>query len=448
MIAVGSREREQLEAATLQAQSGEERLGRSGRLRFCMVTTFYPPYNFGGDGIGIQRLCRGLVRRGHHVTVIHDADAFLMLNGGKEPSAVADEDGIEVIRLRSRLGPLSCLLTQQTGRPVVHGREVRRIIEAGNFDVINFHNISLVGGPGILAVGSGLKVMMAHEHWLVCPTHVLWRHDREPCPARQCTRCVLTHRRPPQLWRYTGYLERQLKHVDLFIAMSEFSRDKHAEFGFPRPMEVVPYFLPDVPSDVAARAPSPHGRPFFLFVGRLERIKGLEDVITAFRNYHHADLVVAGTGTHEAALRAHAAGLENVKFLGRLSSEQLAAYYDNAIALVVPSVCFETFGIILIEAFRASLPVIARRIGPFPEIMERARGGLLFQTPDELASALTRLQHEPEYRQQLAANGRRGFLENWSESVVVPAYLHTLLAAAERSGHPNTARLLSNEVDS
>src|SRR5947209_7940112 len=54
-------------------------------LKFCMVTTFYPPYHFGGDAIGVQRLARGLVRRGHEVTVIHDVDAYNLLHQGSEP---------------------------------------------------------------------------------------------------------------------------------------------------------------------------------------------------------------------------------------------------------------------------------------------------------------------------------------------------------------------------
>jgi glycosyltransferase involved in cell wall biosynthesis len=431
--------------------SGVQTRAPAGRpLRFCMVTTFYPPYNFGGDGIGVQRLCRALVRRGHHVTVIQDIDAFLLLNGG-EPSAPADDDGVHVVRLKSRLGAASSLLTQQTGRPVVHGNAIRKLVARGNFDVINFHNISLVGGPGILAVGDGLKVMMAHEHWLVCPSHVLWRHDREPCTGRECTRCVLAYRRPPQAWRYTGYLERELRHIDLFIAMSEFSRAKHAEFGFAPPMEVLPYFLPDsVGQRVSSQttpSPSPD-RPYFLFVGRLEKIKGLDDVIAAFRRYPHADLIVAGNGTYEEALRAQAAGMSNVKFLGRLNPEQLTAYYEHALALLVPSVGFETFGIILIEAFRSSLPVIARRIGPFPEIVELARGGALFGTEAELLSALDRMQHDRAYRARLAQNGRDAFHLHWSESVVVPRYLELLRAAAERSGRTETARLLARRTAS
>ena len=55
--------------------------------------------------------------------------------------------------------------------------------------------------------------------------------------------------------------------------------------------------------------------------------------------------------------------------------EELTAYYRGALGLIVPSVCYETFGIILIESFRLGTPVIARRLGPFPEIVEKAMSG-------------------------------------------------------------------------
>jgi glycosyltransferase involved in cell wall biosynthesis len=410
------------------------------RLRFCMVTTFYPPYNFGGDGIGVQRLARALVRRGHDVTVIHDADAFLALHRGEEPAAGADDDGVDVMRLRSRLRTLSPLLTQQTGRPIVHGRAIRRLLDDGAFDVINFHNISLVGGPGILSAGRGLKVMMAHEHWLVCPTHVLWRHGREPCPGKQCTRCVLRSRKLPQYWRYTGFLERQLRHVDLFIAISEFSRAKHREFGFPREMEVLPCFLPaSAAAEDAHTDSSPHARPYFLFVGRLERIKGLDDVIPLFREFREADLLVAGEGTHAATLKRLAADLPHVRFLGGVPEDRLDDYYRHALALVVPSVCFETFGIIVIEAFRHGVPVLARRIGPLPDLVERSGGGSVFETPAELLAALRRLHAEPGRRAQLGEAARQAFEDHWSEDVVVPRYLELIRSAAERAGRPGFA---------
>jgi glycosyltransferase involved in cell wall biosynthesis len=410
-----------------------------------MLTTFYPPYHFGGDAIGIQRLSRGLVRRGHKVTVIHDVDAYNLLHRGPEPSPEAEPEGLTVHRLRTRWGRLSSLLTQQTGRPVVNGRRIRRIIDSGEFDVINFHNISLVGGPGMLAAGKGVKLYMAHEHWLVCPMHVLWRHNRELCSGRECLRCTLHFRRPPQYWRYTGYLEKQLRHIDTFIAMSHFSRTKHQEFGFPRDMEVLPYFLPDPePGDSTGDAAPPQERPYFLFVGRLERIKGLADVIPLFEHYRDADLLIAGDGQEASNLKLLASRAPGVRFLGRLTPPDLRRYYRHARALIVPSVCFETFGIILIEAFSQSAPVIARRIGPFPEIVDQAQAGELFDGPEELLAAMRRLQSDSALRARLGRSGYDAYRRYWSESAVIPRYLDIVARAAERHGGIDKLNISAN----
>ena len=66
-------------------------------LRFCMMTTFYPPYNFGGDGIFVQRLSNALARRGHRVDVIHCVDSYL-LKAGQEP-AKSYEDHLNVTEI-------------------------------------------------------------------------------------------------------------------------------------------------------------------------------------------------------------------------------------------------------------------------------------------------------------------------------------------------------------
>ena len=403
-------------------------------LRFCHVTTFYPPYNFGGDGIDVQRLCHALARRGHDVTVVHDVDAYTALDrSAAGPAPVPPPPGVRVIPLRSRVGALSPVLTHQIGRPVVHGRQLSQLLGDGAFDVVNFHNVSLVGGPGVLRYGDALKLYTAREHWLVCPTHVLWRHDREPCTGRECLRCVAAYHRPPQLWRYTGALERNLRHVDAFLALSEFSRIKHAEFGFRPSMEVLPSFLPDEPEDAPIGSESPPDRPYFLFVGRLERLKGLDDVLPLFRDGAvAADLVVAGTGEHEPALRALAGGSSRVRFVGTRPPGALERLYHDAVAVLVPSVGFETFGVVIIEAMRAGTPVLARRIGPFPEVVGDA--GELFSTPDELQHSLARLLDEPARRDDYARRATRRFRAHYRESVVVPQYLDLIARVAARTG--------------
>ena len=296
-----------------------------------------------------------------------------------------------------------------------------------------------------MSYGDGLKIYEAHEHWLVCPTHVLWRYNREICDARKCISCAISHRRPPQLWRNLKFFTRQLDHVDTFIAKSEFSRVKHKEFGFPKEMQVVPYFLPDKPeAQVKNNAPS-NDRPYFLFVGRLEKIKGLDQIIPAFVNYPHADLLILGTGEHESKLKLLAADIPNVKFIGRLDPEELSKYYKAAIALIVPSVCFETFGIILIESFREGTPVIARKIGPFIEIVNQCGGGLLFSDNNELIAALHKLQENPSYRYSMGQAARSGFETHWSEKAVLGNYYKTLLQAALANGNDYVASALQQD---
>jgi glycosyltransferase involved in cell wall biosynthesis len=91
--------------------------------------------------------------------------------------------------------------------------------------------------------------------------------------------------------------------------------------------------------------------------------------------------------------------------------------------VLVPSICFETFGMTLIEAFSHSTPVIARRLGPFPEIVQQSGGGYLFDTPDELVSAIRALQHSPDRRDDIGRAGYQAYCDRWCERAVVPRYL-------------------------
>ena len=412
-------------------------------LRICMPTTFYPPHNFGGDGIAVQRLARALVRRGHEVTVIANADAFAALGGVSEPVSRDDDDGVRVHRVSTSTPRLSSLVTHQTGQPLATRAAIRALLAGDKFDVIHYQNVSLVGGPAILSEGHGIKLYTAHEHWLVCATHVLWRHRTEPCPARQCFRCQLAYRRPPQLWRYTGYLERQLRHVDAFIACSEFSRAKHHEMGFQHEMTVIPPMLENLPYDVPNTG-SPHPRPYFLFVGRLERLKGLDDVIPVMRAYPHADLLVIGDGSHRSALERIAGQSPQIRFEGRVATHDLGRYYEHAIAVIVPSIGFETFGFVAVESLRQGTPVIARRRGPLTEIVEASGAGDLFETPDQLRASLERMQSEPFRRAALASAGRTAFDARWSERAVLPTYLDLIEQVARTRGAQHIIEALAS----
>jgi glycosyltransferase involved in cell wall biosynthesis len=418
--------------------------GKARPLRIAMVTTFYPPFNFGGDGIYVRRIARALARRGCEVTVIHDVDAWRVMSGeAPAPEPEPEPPGVSVHRLESRWPLGATFLTQQTGRPVVHGAELRRLLSA-DFDVINYHNVSLVGGTEVLTYGDALKLYTAHEHWLVCPTHVLWRHNKEACTGRECIKCTIVQRRPPQIWRLTGDLERACESVDVFIAMTRSTANNHKAFGFKREMALLPSFMadeestssPELKAALRGGPASARERPFFLFVGRLENIKGLQDVIPVFDEAMPADLLIAGSGNYEPQLRELAKGRENVKFLGQLPPQTLPALYSQALALLTPSLCYEVFPMVMLEAFRQGTPVIARDFGPYPEIVEESGAGLLFSDPVELRAALMRFLQEPRLRERLGRSGLAAVRTRWSEATAVDNYLDLIQATAETRGRP------------
>jgi glycosyltransferase involved in cell wall biosynthesis len=289
--------------------------------------------------------------------------------------------------------------------------------------------MSLIGSAS-LRMGTGVKLYTTHEHWLFCPMHVLWKFDREPCDAPQCLACTLHGRRPPQLCRYTGRLQRDLAHVRRLLSPSRFTRQRHIDAGIDRPITVLPYFVPAPAtpadaSDAGAAAPklaSP-ARLYFLYVGRLVKLKGVDTLIRAFRRYPDADLVIVGDGEERAALMELARGMPNVTFAGAKSQADLAALYRDAIALVMPSTGYEVFGIVLIEAFTHRTPVIVRRLGGMPEAVEDSGGGLMFSDEDELLEAMRTLQYSPELRDELGEKGHRGYLAQWSEAPHLERYL-------------------------
>lgn len=396
-------------------------------LSFCMVTTFYPPHHFGGDAIYVQRLSHELAERGHSVTVVHAPDAHRLL-GGEAGEAPARGD-VRVEPLRGRFGPVAPLVTYLSGRPGLRARQLRRLFARERFDVVHFHNVSLVGGPGILAYGEGVKLYTTHEHWLVCPMHVLWKLNRRVCERPTCLRCTLAFRRPPQLWRYGSVLERSAAHVDLFLSPSTFSIRMHAERGFRFPMRRLPNFVPS--ADAEPGEPRERARPYFLAVGRLERIKGIHTLIEAFGRYDAADLVVAGEGEYGEELRRLASGLHHVELVGRRSHEELRSLYAGALAVLQPSVGYETFGLTVVEGFAQGTPAIVRDLGPLPETIEESGAGFTYSTNDELVEHMERLRTDPGLRAELGARGRSAYEERWSEEPHIRGYFEAIQHARD-----------------
>ena len=372
----------------------------------------------------IYRLSNELARRGHLVDVFHCEDSFLLLNGKQPTGDFPNHPGVTVHKLKSNKGPLSPLLTQQTGLPIFK-RQLRKALKEGEYDVIHYHNMSLIGIKA-LSYGSAVKLYTTHEHWLVCPMHVLWKFNREVCAKKSCTSCQLAGKRPPQLWRHTNLLPAMLKHVDCFLSPSKFTLRKHREMGLKIPMKQMPYFLPKTAEDKSVSVEPPHLRPYFLFVGRLEYIKGVQNLIPIFKSRPQYDLLIAGEGDYKDALTTQAGKSSNIKFLGRVSQDRLRHLYQSALAVIVPSICYETFGIIIIEAFACRTPVIVNDLGALPEVVEESGGGFIYRNANELITAMEELACNVALRNALGEKGFSAYLKYWNEEPHLAQYLNLI----------------------
>ena len=382
-----------------------------------MITTFYPPYNFGGEGIFVHRLSNELARLGHHVEVIHCIDSYRLLSDNSPPGNYENHPNIKVHGLKSRYGFLSPLATQLTGSPLLKSEQISQILETG-FDVIHFHNISLIGGPKVLRYGNGIKLLTIHDYWLVCPTHVLFKFNNVACENPQCIPCVLSYKRPVQLWRYLGLINDSIKYVDRLIAPSYFAIETHKKFGLKAPISYLPHFVP-VDEVVASEEKNLMDvgteKPFFLFIGRLEKLKGLQTLIPLFRDYEKARLFVVGRSKYENYLKTLARGSSNIMFLGFLTNGEVQRHLTRALAVIVPSLCYEISSLAVLEAFSQKVPVIARKIGALKEILEQDRdAGILYETEDELLRALNHMVDDKPSGKKMGINAYEAYRNKYT----------------------------------
>jgi len=146
--------------------------------------------------------------------------------------------------------------------------------------------------------------------------------------------------------------------------------------------------------------------------------------------------VLAGDGAHEDDLRRRADGLEHVRFLGRVHPDDLSALYASAVSVVVPSLAYETFGLIALEAFGQGTPVIARDLGAVSELVRESGGGLVYTTEDELADAMEQLRTDEGRRDELGRQGYVSAVTRWSEEPHLDAYFALIEEAQRlRRGH-------------
>jgi glycosyltransferase involved in cell wall biosynthesis len=223
-----------------------------------------------------------------------------------------------------------------------------------------------------------------------------------------------------------------LRPADRVVALTELERGRLQSLGVdPERLAVIPNGI-DLAEFPTARAAASHDRPFvFLYIGRLyPEQKGLATLIEAFASLPRqpgAQLRLVGEDWGGLSIvrdlaRTRGVG-DSVVTTGTLSRSELLRELARADVLVLPS-RFEPFGIVLLEAMAAGLPIVASRVGGIPEIVLDGETGLLVppDRPAALATALQQLRNDPALGRQLGAAGRRR-VEQFSWERIAPKFL-------------------------
>jgi phosphatidyl-myo-inositol alpha-mannosyltransferase len=256
-------------------------------------------------------------------------------------------------------------------------------------------------------------------------------HLHEPLAPTLCTTVLrlsksvnigtfhATESRPSYRWTkpfmVDVLLNRWFKKLDGRIAVSKPAMNFINKF-FPSSYEVIPNGI-DLNHFSPNAAPLPEyqdGKTNILFVGRLEKRKGLEYLLKAYRlikpDCPDCRLIVVGPGNrtrHKYEKEVIEMGLSDVIFTGNVDYKQLPRYYKTADIFVAPATGHESFGIILLEAMASGKPVIASNISGYASVITEGAEGLLVPPKQEvpLAQAISGLMHNPGLCCQMGQKG-------------------------------------------
>jgi glycosyltransferase involved in cell wall biosynthesis len=293
-------------------------------------------------------------------------------------------------------------------------------------DLVHVHNFFPLLSPAVYRVchSAGIPVVQTlHNYRAICSAALLLRK------GKTCRLCV----KGSPIWGvihrcYRGsvigsaaagrmiavHRKRQTwsKAVDRYIALTEFGRSIFVEAGFPPDRtEIKPNFIED------PGAPSEDWRrDGVLYVGRLSSEKGVRYLVEACTSRGYP-LRIAGSGPELAALRESAP--PNVTILGNLSRDAVMNEMKHAAVLVVPSIWYEGFPMVIIEAFACATPVIASKIGALAELVEDGATG--FHVPaansPALAERIGLVLQNPADGRRLGRTARRIFMERYIPEV-------------------------------
>ena len=374
-----------------------------------MKIAMVSPYDFtwpGGVTAHVTQLARELGRSGHEVQVL----------APHSPSRESQDADLHVPLGRSVPLPSGGSIARVSLSWWLYPK-IRALLRKEQFDVIHLHEpMAPILPLCVLEFSDSVNVGTFHASY-----------------ARQ------------HLYRITHpIIKRWQQRLHGNIAVSPAAR-RYVNNTFPGDYEIIPNGI-DFKHFSTNMAPMPQyqdGKINILFVGRLEKRKGLRYLLEAYGTLKwdlpNIRLIVVGPGNpdKESYRVMSSQNLQDVEFVGRVAYDDLPRYYASADIFCSPATGAESFGIVLLEAMSASKPVVASDIEGFRGVMTHGEQGLLVPKKDSnaLAEALGMLARDPELRRKLGGNGNR-LAEEYRWEVVagrVEAYYNTCLKAANGS---------------
>jgi len=360
---------------------------------------------------------RYIHRGGEDSTV--DLEVDLLSKAGHDVILHCVDNRVEIAR--SPLGPLRAALRARWNPRTVD--DISRMLDTTPIDVAHVHNSFPVLSPSLHTTlhERGIPVVQSlHNFRMLCANGYFLRDERscEDCVARgpwNAARhgCYRGSRLQTAVWaEMTAYHRRRgtwQSCVDVFLAPSQLARDKLLQTGIPvERFRVVPNCVLD-PGPCGARGEGA------VFVGRLSREKGVHLLIEAWRELPGVPLRIVGTGPESDRLRAQAAGMPNVEFLGEQPRSAVFATLSGAAFAVAPSDWYEIFGLSVLEAMACARPVVVSRGTALEELIEPGLSGLCFERGDvaSLARACRELISDPERTHEMGALARRRYEERF-----------------------------------
>ena len=388
-------------------------LGEIPGLKVLLATKFY--YRRGGDAVYTLALENLLRSHGHETAVFaskhpddlpspHDSDWVSPIDFAR---AHERRSLVDVLRV-----PFRSVLSYEAFR------KLDRLLEKERFDVAHLQNIHFHLTPSILYALEKHRVPVVwtlHDYVLLCPVATFLSKGSvcEACrPTRyyqavlkRCQRGSVSASTLAALASAVPRLLGVYSKVHRFLTPSRFMHAKFIEFGFPEEnLAQVPHFL-----DCANIQPSKGIGGYFLYVGRLSREKG-PDVLARVGEWHpELEIRLVGDGPDDQELKQMYGHLSRVRFMGRREGDELAKLYSGALAVIVPSLCYENFPMVILEAYAHGKPVVVSRLGALPDLVKEGATGLLFEPGNstELGSRLKELASAPERAREMGTNGRK-----------------------------------------